>query len=246
LCGADAGQSVESGWAARITLNTDPQNPLSARGHISIAPELAASVVGLPTLSVVESALAPAAVGSVVASSGGAGFDFDLGWSQAPYATEYPLPQRIVFAVSFTVSCGSTTREVRALTALYFCDDGQTSDWASSGDRCIECASICEMVASPILPSPAQSAMALGSAVRMAIRVVGRVRDALLLLAEHNGGPDRFDYQWSAAGGQLVWADRDVALWVPPAASDHTALVQVAALSEDAAAVASWRWSPWA
>ena len=56
LCGADAAEAVESGWAARVTLSTDPQNPLSARGHISVAPELAADVVGLPTLSVVESA----------------------------------------------------------------------------------------------------------------------------------------------------------------------------------------------
>jgi hypothetical protein len=244
LCSAATGD-VESGWAARVTLGTNAQDPLSAVGHITIAPELAASVVGMPTVSVVESDVAPVTVGSVVVSAGGGGFDFGVFFGQTPNAPRYPLPQRIVVAVGFTVDCGDTMRQVRALTALYYCFDWQTYGWASSGDRCLECDIICEMVASPILPSPGDGPMALGSAVRMAIRVVGRVRDALLLLAEHDGGPDRFDYEWSAVGGQLVWAERDVALWVPPPTSEQAGMVQVAALSEDAAAVASWRWSFW-
>ena len=82
----------------------------------------------------------------------------------------------------------------------------------------------------------------MSEAVQLRVRTIGQVHGALVLLAEHNGGEGRFAYQWQASGGRLLWVDRDVALWLPPAQSTRPELIQVAAQSEHAAAVASLRW----
>lgn len=245
LCNASSPVPVDSGWAARITLQTNSTDPSMAHASLAIAPELIGSVVGVPSVTVIDldSSLTAPTVSAVTALSGLPGYAFDLKWTNAPYSNVFGLPPRMVLETRFTVQCGSATREIRALTALYFCsDNGAAVGWASSGDRCIECASICEMAASPILPALTDDSMALASAVRLGVRVIGQLHGALLLLAEHDGGAANFDYSWTASGGQLVWSDRDVALWVPPESTLKPELVQVALSSHRAAAVASLRW----
>lgn len=199
----------------------------------------------MPTVNVfdLDSTLATPTVTGIAAEQNGTGYGFGLTFAASPSIYMFAVPPRIVLETTFAINCGGETRQVRALTALYLCSDSMTTavGWASSGDRCIECASVCEMAASPILPAEEVGPMALSGAVRARVRVLGLVHGALVLLAEHNGG-EGFEYERSATGGRLVWVDRDVALWVPPESTLESQLVQVAMSSDRAVGVASLRW----
>jgi hypothetical protein len=246
LCDSTLAPPLDSGWAARVTLQTSTSDTSKAQGTITIAPELQGVIVGMPSVSVVDldASLSAPAVSGLVALSGIPGYAFDLTWAAAINFYGFGTPPRMVLETRFTIDCGGSTREVRSLTALYFCsDNGTAAGWASSGDQCIDCASICEMAASPILPREEDESMALSGAVRIRLRVIGQLHGALLILAEHDGGAHEFDYQWSATAGRIVWVDRDVAIWVPPTAANQSELVQLAVSSERAAAVASLRWN---
>jgi hypothetical protein len=250
LCSATPATPQDSGWAARITLTTNASDTSKAQGIVSIASELVGSVVGMPSVKVVDldsSLTVPTLSETVAVASNSSAFGFTLTFGSPVYGATFGTPPRIVLETRFTIKCGNSTREVRALTALYFCSDigmsnSQAVGWASSGDRCIDCASICEMVASPILPAKGDESTPLASAVRLGLRVIGRLHGALVILAEHDGGASQFDYRWSATSGKLVWVDGDVALWVPPESTNGQELVQVAMSSQRVAAVASLRW----
>ncbi len=227
LCAGVLEQPAESGWAARVTVEPTPTGHV---GHVTVAESLRGSVVGLPTVRVVENhpAAAPT-LGSVTAASDG--YRFEMTFSGTS-------PEgRIVLETRFQVGCGQDAREVRALTALYEC----TGEWLSSGDECSDCATICEMAPAPIRPSGSDDRSALSEALRLGVRVLGRVHGALALLAEHGSGPG-FAYDWSAEDGELLWTDGDVALWRPP--PEHGShVVQVTARGPRAAAVATLHWS---
>jgi hypothetical protein len=245
LCGVDGSVPVDGGWAARVALRTSPTDRTVATGTITIAAEPADRVVGIPSVAVVDidPGLSSPSLGAVSAPDGG--YTFEVVWPALPFANPYRLPPRIVIETRFAIDCGDgQTREVHALTGLYLCADeyAGVSDWASSGDTCINCATICEMAPAPSLVPESNGTAALSSAVTLRVRPIGQVHGALVLLAEHNGGAGRFSYQWQASGGRLLWVDRDVALWMPPTRAVSPELVQVAAQSADAAAVASLRW----
>jgi hypothetical protein len=248
LCADVSAATEESGWAARITLGGPTADPTKARGTVTLAPALAGRVTGTPTVRVVDldQGLSRPTIGAVTKS--GNGFEFDLVWPNAPYGYGSGVPPRMVLETVFEIDCGAEQQRVRALTALYFCThDVAGSAWASSGDHCIQCAAVCEMVASPILPAKSDDPMALAGALRVGLRVVGKVHGALVLLAEHDGGTSDIEYEWRASGGKLAWVARDVALWFPPEPADSgSELLQVAVTSPRAAAVASLRWSAFA
>ncbi|MBN1612009.1 MAG: hypothetical protein JW940_35585 [Polyangiaceae bacterium] len=234
-----------SGWAARVTLEKTTAEPTQARGTITIAPALADLVMAAPEVRVVDldDDLRTPTIGAVTRS--GDVYVFDLVWPEAPRGYGAGVPPRLVLETIFEIECDGERQPVRALTALYFCtNDMEGSAWASSGDHCIQCAAVCEMVASPILPARTDDSVALGGALRLGLCVIGKVHGALVLLAEHDGGTNGIEYQWRASGGKLAWVERDVALWLPPEeGGSRSELLQVAVTSPHAAAVASLRWS---
>lgn len=244
-CAAASNEPLSSAWAARASLQLDAADPLRATGVITIAPELADRVIGLPEVTVIEAAPAGDSPTLGPVSSDRGTFTFSAAWSAQPRALD---PPSLVLEIRFTLDCGVTTREIVASTTLYYCSDGGPdgiSGWASSGDRCLVCANICEMAASPILPSGAEDDMALSAALELRIRVLREVHGALILLAEHAAGVGDFDYRWTVSGGQLHWVDGDIAVWTPPSASACVGLplVQVAVAARTMVGAASLRWS---
>ena len=248
--GVDAGVTVASGQAARVTMAWASNSDLTKTlGSIAIAPALAGKVVGVPTVSFVPSASSGAmqvAISNIRAD--GQGFAFDAVWSTAPTCA-CDLADSWTFKTALQIQCdGGAVRTVESLTNLRLCGDSGTwsgRTWVSSGDSCFTCATICEMAPSPIVPTQAGDDLPLGSALTVAIRTLAKVGNALVLLAEHEGGGGAFSYDWSVSAGEVETLDRDVALWRLPAGEiDRVHLAQVAVVGSHAAAVASLRRGP--
>jgi hypothetical protein len=140
-----------------------------------------------------------------------------------------------------TVTCDSaagTTQFVNVDSIMYLCGDDYAQTWVSSGDSCTECATICEMAPSPILPPAVEDRMPLAGALRLGIRTVARIGRSLLLLADHDAGTGRARYQWRVSAGVLTEVDRDLVVWTLPDAPGEQ-FVQVAVEAADRAAVAT-------
>jgi len=246
--GFDAGLAIVSGRAARVTMawasNPDSTNTL---GSITIAPELAGKVVGVPVVSFVPTASSGAtqvAISNVRAN--GLGFAFDAAWSATPGLQCAPSDSW-TFKTTLQIQCdGGGVRAIESLTNVRLCKEyGSQGSWVSSGDTCNACATICEMAPSPIVPAQSGDDLPLGSALTVAIRCLAKVGNALLLLAEHEGGEYAFSYDWSVSTGEIETLERDVALWrLPDGEMDHVHLAQVAVVGANASAVASLRRGP--
>lgn len=249
--GVDAGLAVASGHAARVTMAWAADSTKTL-GSIAIAPALAGKVVGVPTVSFVPTASSGAmrvAISNMRAD--GQGFAFDAAWSAEPVFACGPSDSW-TFKTTLQMQCdGGGVRAVESSTNLRLCEDGvgmgglPGRTWVSSGDTCHTCATICEMAPSPIVPAQAGDELPLGSALTVVIRSLAKVGDALVLLAEHEGGGGAFSYDWSVSTGEVQTLDRDVALWRLPAGEmDRVHLAQVAVVGSHAAAVASLRRGP--
>ena len=247
--GYDAGLAVASGQAARVTMawasGSDTPKTL---GSVAIAPALAGKVVGVPTVVFVPAASSgdtQVTISNVRPE--GTGFAFDAAWSVAP-AFQCAPSDSWTFKTTLQLQCdGGGVRAVESSTNVRLCQDGfaQTKAWVSSGDTCNTCATICEMAPSPIVPAQADDNLPLGSALTVAIRALAKVGNALVLLAEHEGGTDMFSYDWRVSTGDVEILERDVALWrLPDGELDHVQMAQVAVVGAHAAAVASLRRGP--
>lgn len=240
ICASTASE-VSSGWAARVTLTDSSTVVDVAKGRIALGPSLVDATVTTVALEVVDKddSLGDVTLGAPTKDGDVYVFEVTFGSRTWPAVT-FP---RLVIAVTLTLDCAGSTREVTSTTALYLCADlamGGGATWISSGDACGECAIICEMIASPTMPAETCKGQALSQAVRAQVTRVGQYGDALLMQVRHNGGPDRFEYQWDVSAGEILWRDNDLMLWAPPNENaEH--LVQVALLAEDAAAVSSYR-----
>ena len=194
---------VESGWAARVTLDHGGVGSLDAVGRIEIVAGLQGRVVGVPEIGIADTPL-PAASGLRFSNmrADGSGYTFDATWTGSDPL--YSVPTALELVVTLQIRCdeaGETTRLVEVYNALYLCGGGNTMPlddavWVSPGDDCAECPSICEMAPSPIVPEPRQEDLPLASALRLGLRLVARVGESLVLLAEHDGGNVGIEYRW--------------------------------------------------
>jgi len=235
---------VESGDAARVKLTKDPSTLQIATGFIEIAPALAGTVVGLPTVEVV-SAWAPEVFAMQVTNvqPSGAGFSFDAAWPQ-PFVAAPESWALLQVKTTFEVLCDAAsgqTRTVDALTNIRLCFE-QPDDiaWMSSGEECTICRVIAEMAPSPIVPDKAHDELPLARALRLRVVPLARVGRAVVLLAENDGGSG-VSYRWRSSGGEVIELAADVVLWTPPEASGPHQ-IQAAVVGDDAAAVASFMW----
>jgi hypothetical protein len=234
ICSVTMGP-VESNNAARVTLVKDPQTLNLATGEVTIAPALLQDVVGLPTIEVASSPLPELTqmmVSNVTPTS--TGFSFNASW---PSLQVGPSSQTVmILRTTFDLSCGpSNVRQVQAHTHVNLCDGDSDATWVSSGDECIICGVIAEMAPSPIVPDKAVDEIGLGQVIRLRLVIVAQIGDSWVVLAEHDGGSD-VEYEWQASAGELCKITPDVVLWTPP----DNAVLQVAVLGDDGAAVASY------
>jgi hypothetical protein len=237
--GADAGLGLPNGQAARVTL--DYAGSGEYLGRIAVAPQIADRLVGLPSVDVIDKH--PDAPDAVISNmrADTRGFAFDVAWTgRAPDMLCFTGGDaRWTFRTTLNVQCGDQVRAVEALTVVAMCGNFQ---FASSGDLCEECVSVCEMAPSPLPPAGADDELPLASALDLVIRPLVRVGGAMVLVAQHAPRAG-LGYTWHATGGTLEQLDQDVVLWRSPTADKGAPpLCQVAVTAADLAAVASYRW----
>jgi hypothetical protein len=235
--------TVESNKAARVTLTKDPQALHLAKGLITLAPELAGTVIGAPAIAVVD-AWTPEIYNMMVANitPTAEGFSFDASWP--PPLNVYSEPwSRMTLKTTMEIACdamATETRMVEAITHIHLCDDAADLEWVSSGDECKVCSIIAEMAPSPIVPDKAHDDLPLARALRLRVVPLARVGRTVVLLAENDGGAD-LAYSWRSTAGTLVELAPDVVVWTPPEGRGPC-LIQAAVHGDDVAAVASFTW----
>lgn len=243
---ASAGLTFANGQAARVTMEWSEGSSEHAIGKVTLAPEIAGLVVGMPSVDVINASPVDSdkpAITNLRAEK--EGFAFDAIWPQGRPKSSCGMVREPswVFRTTLILQCGGQERIVLSDTVLVLCGEYGTT-WASSGDLCDECAVICEMAPSPIVPGKVDDDLPLGSALNVVIRPQVRVGGAVVLLAEH-AARDGLSYAWQVSAGSLEHLDRDVVLWRLPSADRKQAqLAQVAVTGDDLGAVASLRWGP--
>jgi len=242
ICASDV-EPVESNLAGRVTLDIDPDDFSRATGHIEVPLPVLGQVVGLPVIEVVESypfGLQSFTVSEMALEADG--FDFTIQFDDEP---GWVGEDFVVLRAALEIECSASdtdpdTREVHALTYIYFCDGYEHPVWISSGDLCTVCDAICEEVAFPLTPEQKPDDQPLAGALvvdLLAGTVEGRVVE---LRAEHGATVGRPTYRWRVSGGRVVDLGDGHARWVlPREAGPH--LAQVAVEDRRAAAVASLR-----
>lgn len=247
--GIDGGANDElvfaSGHAARITLAWADQSTMASVGRIEVAPEIAGIVVGTPSVELIGKAPLDASdptMSNMRADNGG--FAFDVTWSSwTGNLCVNGVTAEWTFRTTLRLQCGGEERAVASDTTVWLCAH---NSWASSGDACEECAVVCEMAPSPIVPGQIGDDLPLASALNVVIRPRVRVGRDVVLVADHDA-KDGLAYGWRVSAGTVEHLDRDVVLWRLPAAdSGQVQLAQVAVTGDDLAAVASLRWGPFA
>jgi hypothetical protein len=240
---ATSTEPVGSYRAARVTLAAVPGDAAAVTGRIEIDERIAAEIVGLPVVEVVESTHVDAVltVSELVANPSG-GYDFRASWA-GPVQSSSFAPVRVSVRTQLELRCApgsSVTRRVHALTEIYLCMedyDDPTPVWVSSGDTCIVCRVIAEMAPSPIVPDKQADDLPLARALRLRIVELARVSNSLVLLAENDGG-EGLAYEWYPSEGRVEQLAPDIIAWtLEPGA--RAPIIQVAVMSEHAAAVAS-------
>lgn len=244
-----AGVDVATARTARVTMEwtRSPYGPdaRATLGRIRVAPEIAGLVVGTPTVELAEKT--PAEASDPVISNVRRdvdGFTFDVAWTAtAPNALCLNGQEPSwTFRTTLRLQCGGQERIVESSTTVALCDP-TGSTWASSGESCQDCAVVCEMAPSPVLPASVGDDLPLASALSVSVSALVRAPEAVVLLAKH-AARDGLDYAWQVSAGTLEQLDRDLVLWrLPAAAADRAQLAQVAITGVDLAAVASFRWT---
>lgn len=233
-------QPVSSNTSARVTLTNFSQSLQTASGFIALAPGMAASIVGLPTITVPTStnpAFATMQVTGLVPIQGG--YFFKASWTGK-------LPNgyggQMTVKVSYTINCADGgTQTVDSITKIDLCIDGNTVDWVSSGDACTVCAVIAEMAPSPIVSDNRGDDLPLGRVIRIRVVEVARAGRQVLLFAENDAGHDA-RFEWRTSGGTLERVADDVMLWSMPEEGGESPFGQVAVWNEAGAVVENFVW----
>ena len=125
---------------------------------------------------------------------------------------------------------------------LCFSDhDFKTPEWVSAGDQCTVCRIIAEMAPSPIVPEKCADGLPLARALRLRLVELARISNAVVLLAENDGGPN-LEYEWHASAGRVDELAPDVVLWTLEEGM-AAPFIQAAVFGADAAAVVSWAFN---
>lgn len=240
ICAVSVGP-VGSNEAARVTLTKYSAQVETALGYVAIAPKLQSQIIGKPTVAVVQ-ATHPALTGMLVTamSPTTGGFTFQASWPST--FPQNPGAIQMTVKTTLSIACGDgATQTVEALTILDLCIDGDTVDWASSGDSCTVCSIIAEMAPSPIVSDNGGDELPLARVIRLRVREILRAGRTVLLLAENDGG-EGAEHEWMASAGELSRVAPDVVLWTVPQDAPEPPCVQVAVSNEAGAAVASFAW----
>ena len=244
--GMDAGLTLPSGQTARVTMewiDRGPEMITRTRGRITVAPEIAGLVVGLPAVGVIERSEFSAVPAIANLRPDEQTFVFDVNWTEDPtWSCLVGRDTHWVFRTTLRLQCGGQERAVESLTTVALCGGSRGGvTWASSGDACGKCyASVCEMAPSPLPAASHGDDLPLGSALGVVVRPVARVGGAVVLLAEHAPRPG-LCHAWQATAGTLEQLAPDVVLWRLPGESGEPVLAQVAVTGDALATVASYR-----
>ena len=241
----DAGTALDKSRAARVTMRWAPSTDQASVGLVQVAPEIASLVIGLPFVEVTDKTplAAPDPIIANLRKAEG-GFAFDVSWSPT-------TPKKVckggqepswTWRTTLRLRCGSLERTIESFTAVALCGF-EGDSWASSGDACSECAMVCEMAPSPLVPAQGDDGLPLGAALNVVVSPVLRAGHAMVLLARH-AAMDGLDYAWQVSAGTVEPLDRDLVLWrLPDSNTAWPQLAQVAVTGADLAAVASFRCS---
>lgn len=231
---------VSSNTAARVTLTQFSPSQQTATGFVAIAPLIAASILGPPTITVPAStnpAFASMQISSVVQISGG--YSFKATWS-AKLPSGYG--GQMTVKTAFNIDCGDGgTQAVESITKIDLCIDGDTVDWVSSGDACTVCSVIAEMAPSPIVSDNRGDDLPLGRVIRIRVVEVARAGRQVLLFAENDAG-EGANFEWRTSGGTLERIADDVMLWSMPEEGGDWPFGQVAVWNEAGAVVENFVW----
>ncbi len=241
ICVATA--PVSSNTAARVTFNFYSQNLTTATGHITLAPALLGQVAAPPTVEVTQASpvaeLTQLQVSGMQATADG--FAFNATW---PASMQLSATNMIGMTVKTTlqVTCpGVGTQTVESITYADLCGFDPNPVWVSSGDSCTRCEQICEMAPTPIVPAAGDDDLPLACALRVDVVAIAQLGDTLVLFADRHGVEGDFDHAWQVSGGQILYADGDLAVWrMPDEPGLHQA--QVGVQRSGVAAVAALRW----
>lgn len=232
---------VSSNTSARVTLSKYSPSLETADGFIAMAPALAASVVGLPAVTVTSSTDPKFAGMQITGMTGiSGGYQFQASWpGPLPHAT---YGGQMTVTTAFTITCGDgATQTVESITKIDFCIDGNTFDWVSSGDACTICQVIAEMAPSPIVSDNRGDDLPLGRVIRIRVVEVARAGRQVLLFAENDAGEDA-KFEWRTSGGTLERIADDVMLWSMPDEGSEWPFGQVAVWNEAGAVVENFVW----
>lgn len=249
ICSATL-EPVESNRAARLTLTQFVNGGQSAKGHIAIEPQLLQRIVGTPKVQVLDAShpeLLSLNVSAAVPTSDG--YDLLVTWP-TPLSFEPGFEGNQGFArftamIELELACDPAplTRVVHAAHDLHLCLDDQHQDvqWVSSGDQCVVCRIIAEMAPSPIVPDASADALPLAQVLRLRVLELMRVGSSVVLFAENDGG-EGVEYEWHASVGSVERLAPDVVLWTLEQGM-AAPMMQVAAMSDNGAAVATFSWN---
>lgn len=232
---------VQANKAAHVTLAKTSPALNMAVGFVAIDPSLAGTIIGLPTIAVID-AIEPDLLGMQVSNVQPApgGFTFDAEWP-LPFVTEPHEWTQMTVKTTMEVECGPNmgdTRIVESITFIHLCDEETDFAWVSSGDVCNVCDIIAEMAPSPIVPDKAGDDLPLARAMRLRVVPLARCGRTLVLLAENDGGAG-LTYEWAPSVGEVTELAPDVVVWTLPEGRGP-AQIQAAVCGDDAAAVASF------
>jgi hypothetical protein len=234
---------VVSNRAARMTLSGFALGAQTADGFLEIDPDLEASVLGAPTIQIIDAShpsLLDFSVSALTKVPGG--FSFQASWNSAP-PVDYDGFSRMTAMIELELSCPppAASRLVHAAHDLHLCLGDGDGEWVSSGDQCVVCKIIAEMAPSPIVPDRLSDGLPLAQALRLRIVELCRVASAVVLFAENDGGPE-LEYEWHPSCGRIEQLAPDIVAWVLEPGMDAP-FMQVAVCGEAGAAVASFAWN---
>jgi hypothetical protein len=244
ICSATV-EPVESNRAARVTLVAESADLHAAAGFIDVDAALLPRVLGLPTIEVIDAThpeLKQIEVSMVTAQP--SGFSFEARWPASFYLRLDAL-ERMTMRVSLELECTvEMTRVVHAVTDIHLCGIGpdyMKPTWVSSGDRCTVCSIIAEMAPSPIVPDKGADGLPLARALRLRIVELARISNAVVLLAENDGG-HAIEYEWHPSIGKIERLAADVVLWTLEEGM-AAPFIQASIWDVAGAAVATWAFN---
>jgi hypothetical protein len=215
-------------------------------GYVDIEPSLAASLVGTPTVEVIDATppeLRELRVENVTRTSPASSerFSFTIVLPSEPAISPRDIV-RMTVRTTFEVDCGGgVTRIVHAAHDIHLCtEEFGVVYWVSSGEICV-CRVVAEMAPSPIVPDKVTDGLPLARALRLRIVELARVSNALVLLAENDGG-DGLEYEWHPSVGRVERLAPDVVVWTVTM-GDAAPFIQAAVYGVEVAAVATFSFN---